>query len=279
MPSRDKRHFLTCIAAAGFSLASTGAAKPGPYRFSVVPYLPTRQLHALYGPLVPVFHRALGASVEIGSATDYRQHISLLRAGMWDIVADSLYISRIAQRELGHVPLLRTQAGLEVLIVIPKDSPLRQIRDLQGKSVALTDRTAALGVIGLQYLRAADMRADTDFRIQRSGSHLNSVQMMLAGQAAAAIISKTTLTQIGPKLADAVRVLATPPAALASVVYHVHPKLAKQAPGLREAMLAFAGTPAGQQFIAALGHKGLVPVTAAEMDALDPMVVEFYRQL
>ncbi|MFM2112246.1 MAG: hypothetical protein RLZZ271_906 [Pseudomonadota bacterium] len=280
--SPDRRSTLAQFLLAGLALGGSRLAlgnQGAAPSFGIVPYLPSRRLFELYNPLLPVFSKVLGGPVDISSAADYRQHISLIRAGNYDIVADSLFISRIAQREHGHIPLLRTKVGLEVIIVVPKASASRSLQDLAGKSICLTDRTAALGVIGLQFLRSRGLPPDDKVRVVRSGSHQNSLELMLAGHAAAAIVSKTTLAQVSPETAQSVRILATPPAGLASVVYHVHPRLAKQAQPIREALLSFANTADGKRFIDSLGHKGLVPVTDAEMKSLDPAVVEFYRQL
>jgi hypothetical protein len=105
------------------------------------------------------------------------------------------------------------------------------------------------------------------------------LQRLLAGDVEAAIVSRTTLAQVDASLASQVRALAPLGRGLSAVVYHVAPRLASQATALARALLDFAATPDGQAFIAALDHQGLAPVSPEEMQALDPLVVELYRQM
>lgn len=278
-PSSRRRLLTRCVSA--WPLAWLPAARGAePLRFGVVPYLPTRRLVGYYSPLLPVLSNHLGRPAEITCAHDYRDHLDQLRSGHFDVVADSLFIARIAQRELGHVPVARTLARLEPLLVVPTTSSLRRLAELKGQQVCVTDRIAALSLVGMRYLRDQGLAPDQQIRILVSGSHANSLHRLLAGDAVAAIISRTTLRQVDAELADRVRVLAVLPSALAAVVYHVAPRLAPQAAALSRALLDFANqTAPGRQFIAALGHLGLVITTPAELLSLDPMVVEFYRQL
>lgn len=247
--------------------------------FAVVPYLPARRLMSLYAPLTPAFEAALGQPVEIASAPDYPQHLQRLRTGEYDIVADSLFIARIAQREHGHIPIARTRTPLEPLLVTPNNAHIGSISALKGATLIVTDRSAALAVIGLRHLRDRGLVPGQDFQVLVSGSHANSLHRMLAGEATAAIVSRTTLKQVDADLAARVRILDRLATGLAAVVYHVAPHLAPRAAELSRTLIDFAEKrPEGRAFIAALGHEGLLPVRDAEMKALDPLVAEFYRQ-
>lgn len=278
MPSR--RGLLRSAGAAWLVTRLPGARGAEPLRFGIVPYLPVRRLVGYYSPLLPVLANSLGRPAEITCGHDYRNHLDRLRTGQFDVVADSLFIARIAQRELGHVPVARTLARLEPLLVVPSTSGLSRLAELKGQHLCVTDRIAALSLVGLRYLRDQGLAPDQQMHILVSGSHANSLHRLLAGDAAAALVSRTTLRQVDAELARQVRVLAVLPPALAAVVYHVAPHLAPQAGALSQALLTYTNqTAPGRQFIAALGHQGLAVMTPAELHSLDPMVVEFYRQL
>lgn len=278
-PRWTRRGFLTAASVAAVAAGLLPAAAAGRPVFAIVPYLPARRLVGLYAPLLPVFEAALGQAVEIASAPNYSEHLGRMRAGAYDIVADSLLLARIAQREHGHVPIARTLAPLEPLLVVSAAHPMTGSDAIRGGAVAVTDRTAALAVIGLRHLRDRNLVPGRDFRVVVTGSHANSLHRLLAGEVAAAIISVTTLKQVEAALATRVRVLEKLPVGLSAVVYHVAPRLAARAPTLSRALIDFAGQPAGRTFVAELGHQGLVPATDAEMKTLDPLVVELYRQM
>jgi len=280
-PRWKRRGFLAATAAAtalAAGMLPANAFSRSPPVFAVVPYLPARRLAELFGPLVPVLSAALGQEVRFSSAPGYGEHLRRMRAGEYDIVADALILSRIAQRELGHVPLVRTAAPLEPLLVVPTAGGAAKLDDLRGKAVAITDRTAALGVIGLRYLRDRGLTPGRDLGVVVTGTHTNSLHRLLAGEVGAAIVSVTALRQAEPSLAARVRVLETLPRGLSAVVYHAAPRLAAQAPALTQALLNFVATAPGRAFIDALGHQGLLPLGHGEMESLDPLVIELYRQ-
>lgn len=251
-----------------------------PRVLGVVPYLPPRRLVALYAPLLPVLEEVLRTRLEIASAPDYDAHLSRLRSGAYDVVADGPIHARLAQRELRHVPVARSQAPLEPLLVVRADASVQRLSELPwGRmAIAVTDRAASLGVIGLRHLRDLGHVPGRDFRVVVSGTHANSLQRLVAGEVQAAIVSRTTLAQVDATLAAAARPLAPLGRGLSAIVYHVAPELREHAASVTQALLRFADQPAGRAFIATLGHQGLLPVTDAEMQALDPLVVELYRQ-
>lgn len=280
-----RRAFLTTLLASGLLAASSRPVRArSRLIFAVVPYLPARRLMSLYAPLTPLFEAVLGQPVEIASAPDYPQHLQRLRAGEYDIVADSLFIARIAQREHAHIPIARTRTPLEPLLVTPNNTRINSLGALKamGKdtTIVVTDRSAALSVIGLRHLRDQGLAPGQDFRVMVSGSHANSLHRMLAGEATAAIVSRTTLKQVDASLAAQVSILDHLSLGLSAVVYHVAPHLASRAAELSRTLIDFAEKrPEGQALIATLGHEGLLPARDAEMKALDPLVAEFYRQI
>lgn len=271
-----RRHLMLLAAsAAGFREAFANA----PLRFGVVPYLTARRLATLYEPARAFFERELARPVAFSSAPDYAVHLERLRAREYDLVADSLPVARLAQRELGYVPVARTLAPLAPVMVMAEGKSLGSVVDLRGQTVAVSDRIAALTLVGLRFLRDQGLRPDVDVKVKVAGSHVNAIQRVLAGEAAVAIVSRTTLKQIEAPLAAKVHLVKELPQALSAVVYTVAPSLAGQAAAIGKRLQAFAAQdPAGKTFIESLGHQGLVPA-GNEMAQVDPLVVEFYRQL
>lgn len=271
------RRHLILLAPLALALREVAAATP--LRFGVVPYLTARRLATLYEPARVFFEKELGRAVQFSSAPDYAVHLDRLRAREYDLVADSLPVARLAQRELGYTPIARTVAPLSPIMVMAEGKSFRSVAELKGQTVAVSDRIAALTLVGLRYLRDRGLRPDQEVTVKVAGSHANAIQRVLAGEAAVAIVSRTTLKQIEPALASKVRVVQELPEALSAVVYTVSPALAKQAAALSKNLLGFAAQdPTGKAFVESLGHQGLV-AAGPEMVQVDPLVVEFYRQL
>jgi ABC-type phosphate/phosphonate transport system substrate-binding protein len=274
----DRREFLKLATLLSSGCATLAGASVTPLRFGVVPYLTARRLATLYEPVRFFFERELGRPVHFSSAPDYAAHLERLRAHQYDLVADSLPLARLAQRELGYVPLARTQVALQPVLAIARNSPVGRLEDLRGKSIVVSDRIAALTVVGLRFLRDNGLQPNKDINVQVAGSHANAIQRILSGEAAAAVVSRTTLKQIEPALASQVKVMLDLPPALSAVVYTASPALAALSSGIAGKLIEFANTDStGQAFIESLGHQALLPV-GREMLQVDPLVVEFYRQ-
>ena len=275
----DRRDFLTLFAALTASRFGHAETSAPALKFGVVPYLTARRLATLYEPVRGFFERELSQPVRLLSAPDYATHLDRLRAHEYDLVADSLPIARLAQRELGYLPLARTVAPLQTVLVVASESPIKKLADLRNKTIVVSDRIAALTIVGLRFLRDNGLQPNKDVAVRVAGSHANAIQRVLAGDAVAAIVSQTTLKQIEPALASRVKVMLELPQALSAVVYAASPKLATKAKNLSQNLIDFASQdPSGKAFIEALGHRGLLPV-GNEMAQVDALVVEFYRQL
>jgi len=271
----DRRQFLLFAAL----VACVGGARAAaPLRFGVVPYLTARRLATLYEPVRGFFERTLARPVQFSSAPDYAVHLERLRKREYDLVADSPLFARLAQREIGYLPLARTLTPLQAILVATKDSVLRTPEELRHRAVAVSDPLAALTMIGLRFLRDRGLSPGKDIAVHAAGSHVNAIQRVLSGDAEAAIISRTTLQQIEPALAARIRIVLDLPQALSAVVYSAAPVLAAQATDIRRRLIEFsANDAAGKTFIESLGHRGLVAV-GRELEQMEPLVVEYYRQ-
>lgn len=277
--SIDRRHFLLLAGLAALCRHTASQGLTAPLRFGVVPYLTARRLATLYEPARVLFERTQSRPIQFMSAPDYSVHLERLRKHEYDLVADSLPVARLAQRELGYRPIARTQVPLLPILIAATDSKLRTPEDLRNRELAVSDRLAALTLVGLRFLRDHGLQPGMDIAVRVAGSHVNAIQRILAGEVDAAIVSRTTLKQIEPALAARVKVVMDLPKALSAVVYTAAPALADRVETLGRRLIEFASIdPVGKAFIESLGHRGLLPV-GRELEQVDPLVVEFYRQI
>jgi phosphonate transport system substrate-binding protein len=132
---------------------------------------------------------------------------------------------------------------------------------------------ANLTLAAHHYLVAHRLTPGTDVTLRPMGSHANSLAALEAGESAAAIISTTTLKQVGGQWENRIRILARldrlPP-----LLYLANSRLgAATISRLQRRLLVFANEqPAGRQFAEALGHGGLRVIAEADMKQLDPYV-------
>jgi len=280
--SRDRRLLLAGLALACArpvsSQAQAQAKEAGGLRLGVVPYLPVRRLLSLYQPIADLAARVLAQPVRIFSAPDFERFIEEARRGEFDLVGVSGHIARILQREHGALPLARAAAALESVIVVPHDSPLRQLSELKGRRIAVSDRLALHVLIALRLLRNQGLNPGTDTTLVASGSQANALTRLELGEADAAIGSVVTIRQLKPELSARIRRLGEAPKALTALAYLLHPRWASHVQPLQAALLAFPSSPEGVALMATTQHEGIVPLTLTELATLDGDVTEYYRQ-
>lgn len=245
----------------------------------VVPYLSARKLAELYEPMRAQLQRSLGAPVMLETAPDYQSYLARTREGRYDIIATSPYFGRLAQTEQGYVPVARPLTNLEPLLVTRMNGPF-ELEMLRGKVIATSDRLANLTLAAHRYLSLNGLEPGRDVTIRPAGSHANSVQTLLNGESAAAIISVTTMRQLHPATTTRVRVMKRLPQ-ITPLLYLAHKRLGQaKIDSLRGQLLQFANqTELGRQFSKELGHDGLKEITPADMTALDPYVQDLKAML
>lgn len=247
-------------------------------QLGVIPYLSTRSLVSFYEPVQKALERRLGRRIELATAPDYPTFHQRTLNREYDILITNPVFGRIAQKEAGYEPIARAATNLTPVIIVPQRSAIAKPGDLSGVTIAITEKTATITQIGQDYLRRHNVR-DVKYVVTRS--HPNSVAFLERGEADAAISSLTALKQTGAPAGSAqIRVLVEVGSAVPPILYMLASgKSGLSAAALREALLEFARSEAGQRYIDALGHKGIIPAQAQEMAALDPYAEELKPQL
>ncbi|MBI5099776.1 MAG: phosphate/phosphite/phosphonate ABC transporter substrate-binding protein [Nitrospirae bacterium] len=114
------------------------------------PYLPATELIDRFTPLAEYLSRIMGHPVTLEIAKDYRDQIDKVGKDKIDIafMGPASYVKMVSL--YGRKPLL---ARLEIngkptfqgIIIVKKESPLRSLKDLQGKRFAFGDPESTMG--------------------------------------------------------------------------------------------------------------------------------------
>ena len=245
----------------------------------VVPYLSARKLATLYEPMRAELQRISKQAVTLESAADYHMFLERTQQGRYDIIATSPYFGRMAQQEQSYTPLARPLTDLEPILVTTPNG-IKSLGQLQGKTIATSDRMANLTLAAHRYLVQAGFAPGKNIIIHPTGSHANALASLMGGESQAAIISVSGLHQFGPEMAGKVRILAHLPSGT-PLLYLGHQRLGKvQLAKLQKGMLDFANlNPTGKAFSRELKHDGLKAVSEQDMKMLDPFVKDLKGML
>jgi phosphonate transport system substrate-binding protein len=157
--------------------AQTTQSEQKPLRLGFVPSESTAEIQRHAQPLVDQLGKDLGREVVAVMATDYTGLVEAFRNGSLDaaFLTPASYV--MAAQEAGVKVILRTQRG-EIpfyysVIFARKDSNIKSLKDLKGKSVAFGDNLSTAGYIfPLKMFKAAGIDPQTDFEnVLFSGGH------------------------------------------------------------------------------------------------------------
>lgn len=123
------------------------------YTFAVVPQFEQRKLFAIWKPIVDELERRTGISLKLVATLTIKEFERELEEGNFDFVyANPYHILRVSTSQ-GYIPLVRDGTPLRGILVVRKDSPIRNPSELNGKPVAFPSPNA----IGASLLMRADL--------------------------------------------------------------------------------------------------------------------------
>ncbi len=193
MRSTRRRHFALVLALA-FALGLAGALEAAPEKLRVVfiAYQNPNQLIEEVEPVIAYLKRRLGVEIEHFAATDYAAVVEALRHGNADVgfMGPLQYV--LARQEAGARPILgeiyKGSPTYVSHIFVRKDSGLKTLEDLRGKSMAFVDPISSSG-----YMYPLDAFRDAGLIEQRDDAETFFGQVYFAGgdeQAIRAVLNR-----------------------------------------------------------------------------------------
>lgn len=207
-----------------------GVAKPGEQvlRVAVASVISPKGTIASYSDLVSYLGRRLQMRAELVQRASYVETNDLVSRGEVDValVCSGAYVagSRDGSMELLVAPQVNGQTVYYSYIIVPRESPVQEIRQLRGKVFAFTDPLSNTGRLAMVYLlHQMGERPDTFFqKVIYTYSHDNSLKavadQLVDGAAVDSLVYHFALAR-DPSLAEKLRVIhRSPPYGIPPVV-------------------------------------------------------------
>lgn len=257
-PTRRRATQALALLAAAASLPSHLLAAPARrvWRLAVVPQLTPVEMYNAWTPVAEALAQA-DVPCELVVHPSIARFEQEFRSGGADIVFLNPYHMVMARQAHGYVPLLHDAKPLEGVLVVRQDSPYTTLAQLRDQRIAFPAPNALAASL---YIRAVlerehHVRHETWYAM----NHRNAIRQVLAGDAAAAGVVKTTLALEPESVRQSLRVLYTTPA-LAAHPLAVHPRV----PGavrqrIRDVLLAMAADPTRKPQLQAIQMPNPVP--------------------
>lgn len=179
--------------------------------FGVLPFLSTEKLFARFTPLADYLSIKLGKPVRLETAKDFATFLHRTsNEKRYDLLFTAPHFYYHAQRKAGYRVIVRdASAGLQAIIVVPKDSDIASISDLKGRSMATADPLALATMMVRDYLFKAGINPDRDIKSIPAPNHIASLLLSYKGVTDASALMSTPFRLANREIQQAMRIIAT----------------------------------------------------------------------
>lgn len=244
----------------------------GPDKALTFGFLPSRSPVTLikhYTPLREYLSGRLKRTIHLETATNYSSFLQYVRQRRYDFVLTAPHFALLAIDSGKYTAPLTYTKSLMADILIPRDSPLRQLKQLEGKRISLPPEKAIISMAAKHFLAQQGLTGPKAPRYVISKSHNASVYAMLAGDTDAAVASINVTRKFLRKGAR-IKKLATTGAlpGMALLVARDLPKQLKA--NFTKSLILMDKTPAGRAALKKMGYAGYRLARPNEFEAARP---------
>jgi len=187
------------------------------YKIGIVPQYTPLFIYRHWRPLIERIGKETGLRIEIETYKNFKQFGNALASGEPDFTYLSPYHLVNARRSQAYMPLLRDDSRQLIgIVVVPKDSKVKSINDLDGQTLSFPSPNAFAASLYLRaYLRE---KIGLDFKPDYVGTHGNVYRSVARKLVAAGGGVNSSLASQPERLQAALRVLMSIPGVAAHPV-------------------------------------------------------------
>ena len=199
----------TCLIRLFGSLALLGVSfltEAANYTLAVVPQASPAETYRRWAPFAEQLQRVTGQHLQLRVYRSFDEFETDLVNGLADFAYMNPYHFLMARKAQGYLPLVRDGSRLlSGQLLVRRDSPLKSVKELNGKTIAFPDPNAFAASL---YMRALlQEKANIRFTASYLGTHANVYRHVILGSVAAGTGVNLTLARERPETRDELRVL------------------------------------------------------------------------
>ena len=258
------------VLAAALAVHAPGAAAQKAYTFYVLNQRSVALTAQYWNPIMTHVSKKSGVPLELKLAKTAQEGNAIAEKGGYDFQYTNHFFTPERDR-VGYKVIARPAGpGIRSQIVVPEDSPIQTLQDLNGKDVAFVTPD---GFTGYWLPYDALLRAKVKVNVVFTGNQEASSAQLRVNKVAAAGVNSSVMASYGRRESFAYRALWT------SEIYQdlcimAHPKVpADQVAAIRGALIAMVNDPegrkvleAGAELLKSTGDLGFVAAENREYD-------------
>ncbi len=169
-----------------WSVSLANAAEVEPYTIAVIPSTPTVAMHAKWSPLLERLTEKTGQRFELKLYERMAEFERDIGDGIPEFIFASPIQTVIAYQMQRYVPLVRGGKAISVGLFVRKDSPIRSIEDLTGKTISFVGNKNLCSVF-IRHLLAKQGKP-LSYESTYAGSTSNVIKSVLLGKSTAGAV-------------------------------------------------------------------------------------------
>jgi phosphonate transport system substrate-binding protein len=242
-----------------------------PLEIGVLPNISARVLLGQYQPMREYLAREMKRSVQVSTAPTWTAFHQRTLALDYDVVVTAANLARVAQLDRGYAPLLSYSPAIKGMVICASSKPIKTVAELRGQTLALSNPQSLLTLRGMQWLAENGLQRGTDFKTVNSPTDDSVGNVVVRGDAIAAMLSGGEYRAIPEAVKAQLQVLTTF-AEVAGFVVLANPKFsAAEARAIKDHLQSFAaGSDEGKAFFASSGFTGMREPAAGLLESMDP---------
>jgi len=255
--------------------ARASAGQTVTYTVGVVPQFNAQHTHRIWMPVLEELQRRTHLQFRLDGSPSIPEFEHRLLAGKFDFAYMNPYHFLLANREEGYLPLVRDHGRmLAGILVVRRDSPLKTIKDLDGRILAFP----APNALGASLLMRAELQNihQVTTKPRYVKSHDSVYMNVIMGQAAAGGGVQKTFNKQSEKIRDKLRIFYRSTEIFPHPVA-VHPRVPEAVRRkVREAFLEMGKTETGKKLLAKIPIKTIGTAMTDDYRPLEKMGLEHF---
>lgn len=251
----------TVVAAVVILAGHRPHAEAAPLRIGIGPYADSSRILNQYNHLHRYLER-LGYMVDLNTAPDHYNFLKRAHSGAYDVVLAPPHFLSLLTAESGFIPIVRLGAGVTPAIFVRADSPIKQVADLHGQTIAVPGTLTYVTLAIEDALSMMGLDINRDLSLQDAYTHPNVLLQVTSGAAEAGVTVPLMEALMRNRLAVPLRELTRVGPSM-SLAYAAHERLGEEGIArLKEQLMVFPESPEGGDFanpVTGLSHKSVDP--------------------
>lgn len=179
-----------------------------PCTMGVFPFISAQHLEEVFAPIAAELSEVMECSLSFRSASSFESFMNKLGNSEFDIAFIQPFDYVQIAWPQGYIPLVARNEELRAVIVTLKDSDVRDIMDLRGKTIALPPSVAAVSYIAMEMLEKAGLSVPEDVALMHSKNHGSCVHKVIIGKVDACVTALSPLRLLEAQHHQKLRIVA-----------------------------------------------------------------------